>query len=551
MIRPAKRPQLNALRHHWHHGAMNAARKTGGPVAKWGPSGGFGPLVLLALMALLACQREPASPHTVVMAWEAFPLSMDPRLGQDQASQRLLSLTHQGLVRRDANLELAPDACSAWRWEVPFTVLDFEFPKPERARCGFGPGQPLTARDAMDAIEALRDPNLASPKAGPFKEEIAGLEAISSATADHLRIRLKAPDPGFPSNLARGVLGIAPAGARGERLPGSGPYRIVAVIPEQRILLEAKRDHPDFANHAGIAQDLDLRLMPDANTRLLALRHGSVQAALNNLPADLLRPGQGFAIRRSPGANLDYVIFNCRSGPLADAWVRRALSLALDRPSMIRGLFGGMAEEAWGFFPPRLAHGMDIRQELSIPSDHASALWQAAGMLDACGWRRNAQGVRFSLRLSSTAEVSSQLKALAIQAQWRALGVDVRILTREFGTLFSEVSTGKFEMASLRWTGACDPEMLVRVFHSRNQPPSGFNRGGFQDAEVDRLLDASHQANDPRERLALLHQAQRRILEQSPYAFLWWPDQIAALAPGLDMDLNGVGDFTGVFRIRP
>ena len=58
--------------------------------------------------------------------------------------------------------------------------------------------------------------------------------------------------------------------------------------------------------------------------------------------------------------------------------VGSALALALDRPSMIRGLFGGMAEEAWGFFPPRLAHGMDIRQELSIPSDHTSTLRKAA-----------------------------------------------------------------------------------------------------------------------------------------------------------------------------
>lgn len=52
--------------------------------------------VALAAAFLLLARRPQARPHTVVMAWEAFPLSFDPRTGNDQASERLLALTHQG-----------------------------------------------------------------------------------------------------------------------------------------------------------------------------------------------------------------------------------------------------------------------------------------------------------------------------------------------------------------------------------------------------------------------------------------------------------------------
>lgn len=496
-------------------------------------------------LALAACRPAPR-PNTAVMAWEAFPLSLDPRLGPDQASQRLLALTHQGLLKRDANLNLVPDACSAWRWEVPFTVLAFEFDPGHGAR--FDDGRPLTAEDAKDSLEALRDPALVSPKAGPFRNEIAGLDIRKGPASETLRITLKAPSPGFPSNLARAILGIAPKGMRGPRLPGTGPYRIREVVPEQRILLEAKAGHPDLAGRAGKPQDLELRLLPDATTRLLALRHGTLQATLNNLPPDLLRPGQGFAVRHFPGANLEYVAFHCQHPVLKDARVRFALALALDREAMVRHLRGGLAREAWGFYPPELPWGADVRRELGIAPDLETNLRRAEALLDSAGFPRGAGGVRFRLTLSSTTETEARMKALALQSMWRRIGVELRILTREFGTLLTEVIAGKFEAYSIRWVGASDPEMLVEAFHSAKVPPRGFNRGRFSDAEVDRLLEASRQAPDPAARFALLRKAQTRLVALAPYVLLWWPDQVAAVDPRFDLDLNGVGDYSGIWR---
>jgi peptide/nickel transport system substrate-binding protein len=344
------------------------------------------------------------------------------------------------------------------------------------------------------------------------------------------------------------VLGIAPAGLRGSNLPGTGPYRIQESVAEQRILLRPVAGHPDFASHSGVPQTIELRLMPDATTRLLALRHGSVQASLNNIPADLLKGASPAEVQHVPGSNLEYVAFHCGHPLLRRPEVRKALALAIDRASLTKGLMGGLAREAWAFFPPELAFGLDGRAALGVPEDMAARRRMAEGLLDSAGLPRGRDGRRFTLRMSSTPEMGSRMKVLALQAQWREIGVDIQILTREFGTLLTEVMAGKFEVVSLRWVGVTDPEMLFETFHSSRFPPKGFNRGRFADAECDRLLEAARACPDPAQRLDLLRRAQLRILDLAPYAFLWWPDQVALLAPGLEVDLNGAGDYSGIWR---
>jgi len=477
------------------------------------------------------------------MAWEAFPLSLDPRIGNDQASERLLGLTHQGLLRRDAQLRLVPDGCLAWRWEVPYTELAFEFPATGKEPAGwfhFRPGRFLRTEDALWSVQALMDPAVHGAKASVFQSGIAA--AWVAGTTLHLK--LKGADPGFPANLVRGGLGLVPEGAAGDDPPGTGPYRIVTIVREQRILLEARRDHPDISGRPD-PQDLELRLMPDAAARLLALRHGSVQLALSNLPPDLAAvAGAGVEVRTVRGAGEEYVAFRCTDPALKDARVRRALSLALDRDLMVHSLRNGWARPAWDFFPPESEAGV---HEPGPAPDMAARRGEAERLLDEAGFRRREDGTRFALTLLTTPELEARTKALAIQDQWRRIGVELRLESKEFGALFADVLAGRFQVVSLRWVGVTDPAILRRIFHSGSVPPGGFNRGRFNDPETDRLLDEADAAA-PTRRLELLKAAQQRIAEEAPYAVLWWPDQIVAASPGVRVDLNGAGDFSTVWR---
>ncbi len=183
----------------------------------------------------------------------------------------------------------------------------------------------------------------------------------------------------------------------------------------------------------------------------------------------------------------------------------------------------------------------------SPEADLTAARAEAARLLDEAGFPRRPDGSRFALTLLTTPELEARTKALAIQDQWRRIGVTLHLETKEFGALFADVLAGRFQVVSLRWVGVTDPAILRRIFHSTSVPPGGFNRSRFSDPETDRLLDAADHA-DPAQRLALLKTVQRRLADQSPYAVLWWPDQIVASAPGVNLDLNGAGDFSAVWR---
>src|SRR6267154_1724094 len=82
---------------------------------------------------------------------------------------------------------------------------------------------------------------------------------------------------------------------------------------------------------------------------------------------------------------------------------------------------------------------------------------------------------------------------------------------------------GNFQMYVLQWTAGslADPDILRRVFHSKQVPPEGFNRGHFSDPRVDALLDEAASSTDEAHRLDLFQQVQRLVAIELPYISLW------------------------------
>ena len=66
----------------------------------------------------------------------------------------------------------------------------------------------------------------------------------------------------------------------------------------------------------------------------------------------------------------------------------------------------------------------------------------------------------------------------------------------EFATLSRTSSRGNFQLVTLQWVGMSDPDMLRRVFHSKQMPPVGFNRGFYSNPDVDRLIDEATKTQD-------------------------------------------------------
>ena len=224
---------------------------------------------------------------------------------------------------------------------------------------------------------------------------------------------------------------------------------------------------------------------------------------------------------QSPGVDYQYLGLNLRDPVLKDVRVRQALAYAIDTHAIIEYLRRGLAAPATGLLPHQSwAIAPDLHAYPYDP-DRARALLDEAGYPDPDG---NGPAPRFRLSLKiSSAQEFNRLQASVIQQNLREVGIDLDVRTYEFATLFSDVLKGNFQLYSLQWTAGAlaDPDMLRRVFHSKQVPPEGFNRGRFSDPRVDALLDEAASSTDEARRLELFQQVQRLLAVELPYISLW------------------------------
>ena len=100
-------------------------------------------------------------------------------------------------------------------------------------------------------------------------------------------------------------------------------------------------------------------------------------------------------------------------------------------------------------------------------------------------------------------------------------------------------------MYTLQWVGVTDPDMLRRVYHSRQEPPAGLNRVYYRSPEVDRLIEQGAITPGIPERRALYTRAQQIIAADVPYISLWYKTNVAVFQPDLHgIRLSPIADFT-------
>ena len=138
-----------------------------------------------------------------------------------------------------------------------------------------------------------------------------------------------------------------------------------------------------------------------------------------------------------------------------------------------------------------------------------------------------------------------RLQAAVIQEDLKQVGIELDVRSYEFATLYADVLRGNFQLFTLQWVGVSDPDMLRRVFHSTQMPPSGFNRGYYENPEVDRLLDEASAAPTDEARRRLYGEAQKVIAVDAPYISLWYQANVAVSRTGIEgVKLTPSAEFT-------
>jgi peptide/nickel transport system substrate-binding protein len=220
--------------------------------------------------------------------------------------------------------------------------------------------------------------------------------------------------------------------------------------------------------------------------------------------------------------------------------IRQAVACAIDRRPLLQYIWRGLAQPAssvlplqsWAFDPDATGFSYDPEKAKKI--------------LDESGYPAQ-NGVRFHLQMKTSTEESTRLLAAVLQQQLREVGIALDIRTYEFATFLADVTTGAFQVYSLRWIGGNeDPDIFDTAFHSRNFPPTGRNRGFYSNPRIDNLIDQARRETNQDVRRRLYAEVQEILANDVPAINLWYLDNVLVhtrRVRGLTLNPSGNYDF--------
>jgi peptide/nickel transport system substrate-binding protein len=411
-----------------------------------------------------------------------------------------------------------------------------------RAGLKWQDGAPFTADDVVFSWQRLMDERVVARKARTGPDQLAGVEADGPAV---VRFRFRTPSPTnkwnvnfpiVPRHLYGPVaesdptLATNPASVELNRKPiGNGPYRLVEWIAGERLELERWEGYPG-AKPA--FQRIVLRVIPDAQTALLALEAGEIDE-LELTPQQFARETDDARFRAgavkasAPQWTNYYIGWNVAgSNPfLADVKARQALSCALDSPLIIERVFFKLFDPSPGVFHPDSWVG-----DAGV-TPYARQRPMAMRLLDEAGWARDetdgwrykvldGKRVRagFALNIVQGSQTSPQIADL-YQADLRKIGVEMTTQTLEWSVFSERNFKHEFEAYLSAWTAGPEPDEAWNLFHS-SAVSGGRNYCGYKNAEVDMLFEKARQSFDDGERRESYRKIARIIHDDAPYMFI-------------------------------
>ncbi len=508
-------------------------------------------LILFFVLVLPAASLGDAAlgKEELAIGITQYPPTLNPGIDATSAKVYVLAMTRRPFTVYDASWNLVCMLCTTLPTIANGLAVPFDGPDGKHGirltytiqpEARWGDGTPVTTADVLFTYEVGRHPLSGIGNAELYRR-ITGIEVKDAKTFTLVQDKLTFDFAAIndfellPAHLERAAF-ADPEQYRIRTLydtdptnPGLyfGPYRITEVAAGSHIVLEENPswwgEKPAFRRIVVYAIENTAALEANLLSGGIDMIGGELGLSLDQAIAFEQRRGDQFTVLYKPGLNYEHVSLNLDNPILADDRVRQALLYGIDREAISRQLFAGRQVVADSFISPLdRMHARDIRHYDYDPA-------KAKALLAAAGWgairggiRFNATGDRLTLDFATTAgSRSRETVQQVLQAQWRQLGVDVRIRNEPARVLFGQsLPRRNFSMAMFAWISA--PENVPRsTLHSSEIPTAangygGQNAGGFHDAEMDQLIDAIELELDPRQRAALWRRIEEIYADQLP-----------------------------------
>jgi len=483
--------------------------------------------------------EKPVTGGTIVVASIGDAKRLNPIIANDSASGEINGQVFNGLIKYDKDLLFEGDLAKSWEVSDDGLVITFHL----RPNVRWHDGVPFTADDVLFTYQKLIDPNIATPYGADY-ERVARAEVLDPLT---FRVTYKEP---FAPALESWSMGIIPKHLlKGKdintddfnRHPvGTGPYKFKEWLTGQKIVLVANDDY--FKGRPNIDEYI-YRIIPDPATIFLELKAKGVDT-MGLTPLQYQRQTktaffrENFRKFRYPANGYTYLGYNLRDPKFSDKKVRQALSYAINKEDIIKGVRLGLGSVATGPYPPHYwAYNPKARRYPYDPE-------KARRMLAEAGWvdtdqdgilDRDGQPFRFTI-ITNQGNDERKQAAEIIQQNLKKVGISVKIKVVEWQAFINQfVDKRNFEAIILGWSIGIDPDNYI-MWHASQTGPNQHNFVSYSNPEVDRLLVLGRKTFDRQNRQEIYRKIHAILAEDQPYCFLYVPDAL----PIVNVKFHGI-----------
>ena len=356
---------------------------------------------------------------------------------------------------------------------------------------------------------------------------IKNIEKVDDHT---VKFTLGTVDAAFIQNLAMSFASIQSAEYAAQLLKegkaqdinqkpiGTGPFVFKSYQKDSNIRYTGNKDYwkPEDVK----IDNLIFAITTDPSVRIQKLKKNECQITLFPRPADLkaLEGDKDLKLPHQAGFNLGYIAYNVmdkvkgsdQPNPLADLRVRQALDMSVNKQQIIDSVYQGAGQLAVNAMPPTQWSYDTTIKDAKFDPDKAKELLKEAGVKDGT------KITLWAMPVQRPYNPNAKLMAEMLQNDWKRIGLNVNIVSYEWGEYIKRSKGGENQAMIIGWSGDNgDPDNWLNVLFGCDSL-AGNNFSKWCDKKFDGIVKEAKATSDVAKRTELYKQAQHILKDAVP-----------------------------------